>query len=308
MREDESSERTENREAVREKTYRELLLAAQREPFSEEAWSRTVALARSEEASGGGAESFYSHIPLEELITFGEHLRSVRSHTEHYGLLTERASTGERWYDLVLGHVNDKAFAPIAQHLDFLSKTRGRKWECGLDVGSGTGNTLRAIAPNFQKVIGVDRLAFLLQQEQNEGTLPENVEVIAAGATRLPLAPDTIDIAVSNGLTRYLSKGEMQRYVEELARVLKRDGSYFESWVTKEKKDDPLSRVEQEYLTDAKALLVYLIDSPVSRPDEALQWSARDMIDAFHSHGFAWSKSEPNDDGVLLAKFYRATD
>lgn len=64
-------------EALPRTTYTRLLRSIQRDPYADDVWSRTVELAQSEETAGGGSESFYSHVPLNELITVGQRLRST---------------------------------------------------------------------------------------------------------------------------------------------------------------------------------------------------------------------------------------
>lgn len=243
---------------------------------------------------------------MSELIVVGDRLRVTRSRGQQYEILTERCSTGESWYDIVLGHVNKKGFAPIAKALSKFTNDGRVKLDRGLDVGTGTGNTVRAIAPFFRQITGVDKLESILHKMKDQGELPQNANVVVGDAMSLPFDKDVFDVAVSYGLSYYLSKEDMQRYVGELARVLKAQGLYFESWVMKEKEDDLLPLVEKEYLTSAKALLTCLIDNLVSRRDEAqTRWSLRDMVDTFQQHGFVYETSEENNEGVWFIAFYR---
>lgn len=290
-----------------EDVYTKLFYAIHDNPHAETVWGDIVARARAEEALSGGSESFYTHVPLDELIAVGERLRGTRLKEEQYKILSERCSTGERWYDIVLGHVNDKAFAPIADALRHHVEERGQQWENGLDIGSGTGNTLRAIAPYFKSVKGVDRIEAVLQKEQREDTLPKNVQIVAGEATELPFDNDIFDVAVSNGLTHYLSREDMQRYVDELARVIKPGGFYCEPFVVKET-NSLLPGAEKEYLTSAKALLVYLIDNCISRGDQTQSsWSLKEMVAAFQSHGFTHTASSPNENGAWFIQFRKGS-
>ncbi len=287
-------------------TYTQLLRSIQRDPYADDVWSRTVELAQAEEGSGRGTQSFYSHVPLNELIAVGQRLRSTRVRDEQYEILTERCSTDENWYDIVLGHVNKKGFAPITKALGKYTEGGRNKLDRGLDVGTGTGNTIRVVAPFFRQVTGVDKLESVLHKMKDQGQLTQNADIVVGDATSLPVGEGLFDVAVSYGLSHYLSREEMQKYVGELARALKPQGLYFESWVTKEKEDDLLPMIEKEYLTSAKALLTCLIDNLVSRPDEMQsQWSLREMVDTFQQQGFAYETSETNDEGVWFVVFYR---
>lgn len=287
-------------------TYTEILSKIQQDPYSDEAWTRVVGLAQAEEVSGDGTESFYSHVPLTELISLGQRLRFTRSRNEQYQILTERNSTGEQWYDIVLGHVNDKMFSPIEEELGNRHDKEAEEWEWGLDVGAGTGNILRAIAPYFENVVGVDTLRGVLPNTKD--TLPENAQVIAGDAVKLPFDDNIFDIAVSNGLTHYLSSDQLRKYIGELARILKKDGSYFESFIAQDE-GSPLPNIEREYLTSAKALLVCLLDNLVSKniKKESDVWTLKDMVEEFSQVGFEYGVSEGNEDGTWFIEFQKAT-
>lgn len=283
-----------------ESTYLEMLKSIQEDPYSEEVWQSTVELAKREEVSGGGSENYYSRIPLEELISVGERLRaarekdqehysSKRSKVEEYRVLTERASTGEYWYDIILGHVNDRAFAPVISRLGNLVKSRpGKKFETGLDIGSGLGNTLRDAAPYCAKIIGVEKLDFLAEEVRNNPSMPENTEVVTVDAVyeKLPFADESFDVIVSNGLTHYLDDGEMLALASKISRLLKDGGSYIEAYTVKEP-GDLLPVTEKEYLTSAKTLLVCLMDNICSKVkiEPGRSWNLSDLATVFAKHG-----------------------
>jgi SAM-dependent methyltransferase len=284
----------------------ELLHRILNEPRSDDVWRRTVELARAEEASGRGSDSYYGRIPLEDLIAIGERLRAAESREDQYGILAEKTSTGEYWYDIVLGHVNDKMFAPIKTELESLAEGKpDKKFEAGLDIGSGLGNTSRAISPYFKKVTGIEKLPQIVEKVKGDPTMPENVEIVPGDATKLPFADESFDAAVSNGLAHYLEKDEMEKYVREISRVLKDGGMYFEALGTKDPNSE-LPATETEYLTSAKALLVCLLDNTVSKVEEGShEWSLSDMVKAFKREGVDYSKVNDylETDGVIVAKF-----
>lgn len=290
-------------------SYEDLVELIQVNPYDDQLWERVVKLARGEEKSGNlreSSETYYSKIPLDELITIGESLRVTRSKSKQYEILMQKASTGERWYDIVLGHVNDKAFAPIAEEIERLVKQKGSKFEDGLDVGSGTGNTIRAIAPYFEDVTGIDIEDAIVQQVKKEGSLPSNAAIMVGDAIDLPFGDGYFDIAVSNGLTHYLSGEEMKKYVHEIARVLTPGGLYFESFVQKAD-DEILPKTEQDYLFSAKALLTCLMDNLVSQTSDNSQigWNFKGMVDEFRSLGFNFDFSAPNEEGVIFVQFQK---
>ena len=284
----------------------ELLRRILDEPHSDDVWNRTVELAREEEASGRGLDDYYGRIPLDNLIAVGERLRAAESREDQYKILAEKTATGEYWYDVVLGHVNDKMFAPIKMELESLAEDQpDKKFETGLDMGSGLGNTLRAVSPCFKKVTGVEKLPQLVEKVKSDSTMPENTEIVEADATKLPFANESFDVAISNGLCHYLGKREMEKYVCEIGRVLKDGGMYFESLITKDPNSD-LPATETEYLTSAKARLVCLLDNIVSKVEEGGHtWNMADMVKAFRKIGIYSSSVEDylETTGVIVAKF-----
>ena len=259
-------------------------------------WKRAVDLAKEEEASGGGSESYYKKLSLDELIAVGERLRATKSKEEQCSVLTEKCPTGEYWYDIILGHVNDKAFYPVKMRLEQLAKlSMDKRLKAGLDVGSGLGNTLRSIAPYFEKVVGVEKLPPLAELAKNDPSMPENAEIISADATKIPFADETFNITVSNGMTHYLKKNEIKQYIREVSRTLKNGGMYFEAFTVKNP-NDLLPNTEVEYLTSAKALLVCLLDNVVSKVDdegEDSSLSFPEIVEAFKENGVYLS--EPHD-------------
>lgn len=286
--------------------YRELVSKIQEDPYAEGLWSQAVGLAQDEELSGSGAKSFYSNVPLVEIISIGQRLRSTKSRNEQYQILTERTSDGEQWYDIVLGHVNEKMFVPIEDRLRELSEANGRKWEEGLDVGTGTGDTLRSIAPYFNNVTGIDILKGVLPNTKD--TLPKNAQVVAGDVTRLPFKDNIFNIAVSNGLTHYLSRGELRDYIQELSRVLKPGGLFYASFVAQDE-GEPLTNIEKEYLSSGKALLVCLLDNLVSQTKGEVsdKWTLNDMVEMANQAGFEYGVSEGNEDGTWFIEFGKVT-
>lgn len=289
--------------------YQSLIELIQLNPYDDQLWERVVNLARKEEDLGNHVESsetYYSKIPLDELILIGESLRATRSRSKQYEILMQKSSTGELWYDIILGHVNDRAFAPIAEEIERLVKQKGSKFEDGLDVGCGTGNTIRAIAPYFEDVVGIDIEDSIVQAVKKEGSLPSNAAIMVGDAIDLPVGDEYFDIAVSNGLTHYLSEEEMKRYIHEIARVLTPGGLYFESFVQKAD-DELLPKTEQDYLSSAKAVLICLMDNLVSQTSDNSQigWNFKGMVDEFRSLGFNFDFSAPNEEGVVFVQFQK---
>lgn len=294
--------------------YIDLLEEIQKDPHSDEVWQNAISLAKEEEVQGGGSENYYTHISLAELIVTGKRLKAARlrekdwrpdaeARQRQYSVLAKKSSTGEYWYDIILGHVNDKMFAPVKARLERLVELRAEKgrFKTGLDLGSGLGNTLRTVAPYFEKVIGVERLPQLVKLTKNEPSMPQNVEIVCANALDLKFSDESFDVVVSNGLTHYLPLRQVENYAHEVNKVLKDGGRYLEAYVVK-KDNDRLPIIENEYLTSAKALLVCLIDAIVSKVDNKYPylgyiepWDFSEMINAFSRNGLALRRGIDSD-------------
>ncbi|HZB23502.1 MAG TPA: methyltransferase domain-containing protein, partial [Gaiellaceae bacterium] len=99
-----------------------------------------------------------------------------------------------------------------------------------LDIGCNWGRWTIAAAragyrpigidPSFEAIVAARRIARQLGVE--------NASYAVADARRLPFADDTFDVAFSYGVLQHFSKRDVATSVEEIARVLKRDGY---SWV-----------------------------------------------------------------------------
>jgi len=98
-----------------------------------------------------------------------------------------------------------------------------------LDLGSGAGNdcfVARALVGENGKVIGLDFSDTMLEQaRKNAEKLGfKNVEFIAGDIEDMPLAPDTIDVVVSNCVLNLVP--DKQKAFDGIYKVLKPGGSF----------------------------------------------------------------------------------
>jgi ubiquinone/menaquinone biosynthesis C-methylase UbiE len=95
-----------------------------------------------------------------------------------------------------------------------------------VDVGSGTGLLTLALAPRVRRVWAVDiapaMAAYLGVKAASAGL--ENVDVVVATATSLPLVDESADLVVSNYCFHHLSDGDKERALAEIHRVLRPGG------------------------------------------------------------------------------------
>ena len=152
----------------RSSEYSELVSAIDKDPYSLEVWEEVLNLAKNEEGTERAQMGFYGHVPLGEMIKTTEELRGAQSLGDKYRILAKECSTGELWYDIILGRANDQSLNVLGEEIGnwkniIGEKVRERKWRRGLDIGSGPGNTLREIKKHTESFVGLDRLKFLLQ-------------------------------------------------------------------------------------------------------------------------------------------------
>ncbi|MGI8558441.1 MAG: class I SAM-dependent methyltransferase [Solirubrobacteraceae bacterium] len=95
-----------------------------------------------------------------------------------------------------------------------------------LDVGAGTGLLALALAPQVDRVWALD-VASAMCKYLNEKALAsglDNVDVIEASATSVPLPSASVDVVVSNYCFHHLRNSDKDRALTELRRVLKPGG------------------------------------------------------------------------------------
>ena len=107
----------------------------------------------------------------------------------------------------------------------------GRRAATALDVGCGNGRHAELLADHADRVVGVDASRGLLAVAR--GRAPE-AHLVQGDASRLPLADDSVDLAVYVATLHHLPTRDLRRAsLDELARVLAADGAALVSaWST----------------------------------------------------------------------------
>lgn len=282
----------------RSSEYSELISAIDKNPYDPETWERVLNLAKNEEGTEKAQMGFYGHMPLGEMIKTADRLRKTESLDDKYKILAEKSSTEELWYDIVLGRTNDKSLTVMEEYIG------KRRWEKGLDIGSGTGNSLLEIKKHAESFVGLDRLGFLLQVA---GSRPELAEarLVTGEALNLPFSDGAFDLVMSNGLTYYLSKGELPKFVSEVVRVLEQGGSYFETFAIKEE-HEVLPFVEKEFLRSGKSVLACLMDRLITHREKEVEVELSHYLilkSAFEKQGIACSVAPYWNEGILVLEF-----
>jgi ArsR family transcriptional regulator len=94
-----------------------------------------------------------------------------------------------------------------------------------VELGCGSGALLEAILPRAGRTIGVDySRAMLDEARRNLGEKAKNVDLRLGELEHLPLANDSVDVAVACMVLHHIAQPE--RVIREAARVLKREGRF----------------------------------------------------------------------------------
>ena len=292
-------------------SYQELVSAIDHDPTPNAVWKQVVEVAKREEGTPKASAGFYGSVPLDEMLAIGERLRHTVTLEEKYAILAEKTSIGKLWYDVVLGHVNEKVSSVMAEeigtHRDRIGLPFGqRRWGKALDIGSGTGDSLRAVQPYTDHAVGLDHLAFLLRQSQKKPEL-KGASLVTGEALNLPFGSQEFDLVISSGLTAYLKKGNLDRFVDEVSRALGPGGSYFQAYPMPPGKDGILE-IEQDYLTSGKGVLACLLDRLVTheimerhKDNEESEFAI--LSEAFEQRGFIRQATMIEEKGVIVLEF-----
>ncbi|WP_458185431.1 class I SAM-dependent methyltransferase [Haladaptatus sp. NG-WS-4] len=122
-------------------------------------------------------------------------------------------------YDRIAAHfaqTREYAWPEVESFLD------GRTVDTALDLGCGNGRHAELLSANARRVVGADVSAGLLAEARERARERAfDVELVQCDAARLPLADDSVDLAVYVATLHHLPSREARvGSLEELARVL----------------------------------------------------------------------------------------
>jgi ubiquinone/menaquinone biosynthesis C-methylase UbiE len=136
-----------------------------------------------------------------------------------------------------------------------------------LDLGSGQGEVTRILAKRATQTIAFDR--YPLWHTEAKRRLPEKglgaIDYVTANlGSALPIPDQSVDRIASSGLTAYIPPTQLPFYMQEIKRVLKPGGSYFEPEM------DPRGYWKRHYMDrvrrEPKTLTAYLIGTIALAP------------------------------------------
>lgn len=268
----------------------------------EKVWDQAVMLARDEEKIGKTISS-YPEIKINEIVAMGERIQKLHSIEEKYRLLMEKTNSGKLWYDILLGDDNKIPFVPVELVIKKEFDNNHLRWRKAADIGTGSGNTLRSIAPYCKKVYGVDLAHFALRSAKDLG-LPDNASLVQGLANQLPFESHSLDLIVSNGLIYYLSPQEALGFVRELARILKRGGKFYSSDIIRED-NELVPKILSENLNSAKQVLIDLVGRLANDGGHPDSLGMKDFNKIMLQNKFSLTKLNRDADNRCLLEYTR---
>ncbi|XP_078539465.1 putative methyltransferase DDB_G0268948 [Lissotriton helveticus] len=110
--------------------------------------------------------------------------------------------------------------AVLRMILSFLEEKKGKPFDIAVDVGCGTGQSTRILAPYFEKVVGVDMSESQIEEAESVMSA-SNVSYKIAKAEELPFEDRSLDLVTASVAAHWF---ELDKFFKEVNRVLKPSG------------------------------------------------------------------------------------
>lgn len=167
-------------------------------------------------------------VPARELVELAKRVRATAP-DRRYDIMVERASNGERWFDVLRTFSSEQLSNARQEIINQLSSGGFFPYgvEDALDLGVGTGKSLRVIEAVAQNVVGVDRNKQLLDVAKE--VVGESTSLVRAEVDCLPFPKKSFDLVTSAGLIGALDKEMATGFYSELARLMRPGGFYLET-------------------------------------------------------------------------------
>ncbi|XP_029386890.1 putative methyltransferase DDB_G0268948 [Echeneis naucrates] len=104
--------------------------------------------------------------------------------------------------------------------LQYLDEKKGQPHELAVDLGCGTGQNSRLLAPHFEEVVGIDISECQLEEAKAVQGYP-NVKYRKGTAEELPFADGSVDLLAAASAAHWF---DQSRFLAEASRVLKPRG------------------------------------------------------------------------------------
>lgn len=193
----------------------------------------------------------FQDISIQELRRVGHRIADCKNIWEVYSILGETSNTGVCYYDVIMKPQHDRAYSLMDSILTQMEPT---SVEHALDIATGTGEMALVLGKRAKKTTAIDLTTALMEsaqkklmKAQKQGKIGDfSLQIM--DVLNLDLPVESVDIAMANGLQAYLTNEEVLIMMEQLRRVLKKGGRYYEYQADN---PDPL-----EYKTSQRAYLV----------------------------------------------------
>lgn len=269
-----------------------------RGPVDDSLWNQVISLALEEEQTERGKRGIYGAVPLTDLEALAKRVRGEPKSVDRYRMLAESGPNGKIWFDILSGLTSEEVVGSLGEEIGT------HMWQRGLEIGTGTGALTRVINPHCNSLVSVDQAHFL--QEIAKSRVKSNAQFLTADAYQLPFALNSFDLAVSSGLTSAMSSGDLGNLAQELSRVIKPGGFYFDAFLLPPGKDE-LHISDRKSLSSAKGILADMIVDAVSgksRIEEKKQFKGiQDFKDIFTRNCFDMGGNVDQKRGVLTLAF-----
>ena len=131
-------------------------------------------------------------------------------------------------YYAVLRHLPDWLKKPVPFVAESVSFFRESGAESILDLGCGVGRNSIYLGKNGFNVIGVDISRHALKKTKARAKIEDvpSVTVLCCSMTNLPFVRQTFHAIISVSVVHHAVKKDIQRTVNEIRKILKRDGIF----------------------------------------------------------------------------------
>ncbi len=129
--------------------------------------------------------------------------------------------TGERFIPLDNLMKDETAF----EHLHrYHAVTELAKDKVVLDIASGEGYGCAILAASARKIFGIDIDPEVIEYAREKYAAASNIEFLIGQAEKIPLPDNSIDVVVSYETIEHLDPSTQEKFLQEIKRVLKKDG------------------------------------------------------------------------------------
>jgi SAM-dependent methyltransferase len=162
--------------------------------------------------------------PLVKVTREGRRWEEIANQDPMWAILAYPEGKYGGWSERDFFRHGTERVAEFLDHGSALGRPAGRA--AALDFGCGIGRLTRALAPHFDKVIGLDISATMVERARDLHADVANVEFTCNGRSDLAEFPAAaFDLVASDIVLQHLpGRREVQGYLAEFVRVLRPDG------------------------------------------------------------------------------------